>query len=311
MWYFSPILFLLITSVIFVFYVTIRYTVKRNHLEKIMYSLLTETPNTVPVFTTEFSFQKFLREKFKKWLEHTKLALNLNNDQKETYLLFEQAGWRNKQAPVIFILYRILTFAAVFVLTLVILNHISLPVIMDTVYVKVLSALILGGLGAFSLKFLLLSWIQRRSKSMEEDFLKILDMVIITLKTGLSLENCIEEANKEIGIYNNQLHKELALLNIELQILDREQALINFKTRFISPIAKEFVSIVIQSQKQGSSIVEGIKIISEEWNKKYFIALEEHAQKLPVKITLITAAFFLPPLFMFTLGPLLIKHLSP
>lgn len=231
--------------------------------------------------------------------------------QKEYFLLFEQAGLKSSHAISLSIFYRFILFLIFACLSY--FAHRYLPRDMglfSNQNVWMFISLLIGAGSTALFKPILRMRIKSRNQIMISNFLTVIDVIIVTLRTGLSLERCIEEATQEVGIKNSHLQRELTILSVELQLLDREKALLNFRQRFKSSISKEFVSIIIQSQKQGSSMFEGLKIIATEWRKKHFSALENNAQKLPVKITIITAVCFLPPLFMFTLGPLLLRNIS-
>lgn len=223
--------------------------------------------------------------------------------------LFEKAGWKNADTGTVYLKFLILVMIFSSIIFYFIFDFLPLPLSLQSLLYKCCFAL-LGFIVPAAFFKLFLNFIgHKRSARMEPMFYDILDLLIIILRSGMSLEKSLNEINTFISIPDKDLKEELNRLELEMTFIDFETALRNFQKRFPSPLVKEFVAIAIQSRQQGSPLAENLTHTIKQWQRTYVVHMEKVAQNIPVRITFITAIFFLPTLFIFILAPLLIKYI--
>ena len=240
------------------------------------------------------------------WVKH-KARPDFGFSSPEMRDLFEKAGWKRAQTGSIYLKYLLLTALASGIIAFFTYDFLPVPSMFQLHIYKLAFSLMCAALIILSFKPYLILIGKKRSQEMEPFFLDVMDLMIITLRSGMSLERSLAEINASVDIPNKQLKKELLRLEVELEFIGAEIALKKFRKRFDAPLVREFVTISIQSRKQGSPIAENLKVVIDEWQKNYIVALEERAQRIPLKITFITAFFFLPTLFIFILAPLFLQ----
>ena len=68
---------------------------------------------------------------------------------------------------------------------------------------------------------------------------------------------------------------------------------------------RSFVTVLVQSQKFGTSIAEALRVHASELRDKRVMRAEEATNKLPTKMTLATMMLTVPPLLIILIGPLI------
>ncbi|MDG2471018.1 MAG: type II secretion system F family protein [Pirellulaceae bacterium] len=131
-----------------------------------------------------------------------------------------------------------------------------------------------------------------------------LDVIIICVEAGLSLSAAITRVARELSSMHPLLAAELRIVHRQVQIgKTNGEALKAFGERFDLMELRSLASVVVQSEKFGSSIASALRVHSESLRKKRMQAAEEKAQKSAVWILLPTVVFIFPALFVVILGP--------
>jgi tight adherence protein C len=168
-----------------------------------------------------------------------------------------------------------------------------------------------GALGVigYSLPFY---WVRRRIAARRQDiqneFPDAMDMMLVCIEGGHSLDQAIARVAAEIKITRSPLAEELEIVTHEFRAgKDRTQVLHDFAERCAVSDVSSFVTVLIQSASFGTSISQALRIYASEMRDKRLMRAEEKANVLPTKLTLGTMAFTVPPLILILAGPSFIQ----
>jgi len=167
-----------------------------------------------------------------------------------------------------------------------------------------LQIIIPGAVGYMAPKY----WINRRVESRKEEiqngFPDTLDMLLVCVEAGQSLDQGIIRVSREIRAGFPALADELSIVSHEMKAgKDRIQVLRDFGERCgVSDVAS-FTTVLIQSATFGTSIAEALRVYSAEMRDKRVMRAEEKANTLPTKMTLATMMLTVPPLLIILIGP--------
>jgi tight adherence protein C len=163
-------------------------------------------------------------------------------------------------------------------------------------------------LGFYSVPYLLKLIINRRQDRIDKALPDVLDLFIVCMEAGLSLQATINRVSDEVKSISVDLFKELQLTNAELRTgVGREIALKNFGERTGVQNVKALVGLMIQSEKMGASIVQSLRTHASFLRVQRSQKAEEKAAKLPVKILFPLLMFIFPAIFVVVLGPAVIQ----
>ncbi|PLL12585.1 pilus assembly protein TadC [Tabrizicola sp. TH137] len=151
-------------------------------------------------------------------------------------------------------------------------------------------------------------WVQRRLQTRQqlitEGFPDALDMMLVCVEAGQSLDQSIARVAKEIGPAYPDLAEELEIVSQETRAgKERVTVLRDLSERVGLPDITSFVTTMIQSATFGTSIAEALRVYSAEMRDKRVMRAEEKANTLPTKLTLGTMFFTVPPLMVILIGP--------
>jgi len=168
----------------------------------------------------------------------------------------------------------------------------------------ILVVLVPGALGYYLPKY----WVERRVQSrqgeIQDGFPDALDLLLVCVEAGQSLDQGIIRVSKELGTGFPALAEELEIVSQEVKAgKDKTSVLRGFAERAGVPDVASFVTVMIQSQTFGTSIAEALRVYASEMRDKRVMRAEEAANKLPTKITLGTMMFTVPPLLIILVGP--------
>ncbi|MDP6564134.1 MAG: type II secretion system F family protein [Alphaproteobacteria bacterium] len=223
--------------------------------------------------------------------------------------MLARAGMRNQAhlytysffrfvAPIIFGL-----FTAIY---LFLLAKVELDVSMKLVY-----SFAAAVIGFFLPQILIKNKIANRQKSIQKVFPDALDLMVICIEAGLSMEASFGRVAEELQEQGPELSEELGLTTAELAFLpDRRQALMNFSDRTGLPSVKSLVTALAQAEKYGTPISVSLKVLSQESRDERMSKAEQKAGALPAQLTVPMIAFFLPVLFVVLIGPAIIKTMN-
>ena len=168
----------------------------------------------------------------------------------------------------------------------------------------ILSVIIPGGAGYMLPKY----WVTRRQAEREEEitngFPDALDMMLVCVEAGQSLDQSIIRVSKEIRAGFPALADEFEIVAHEMKAgKDKQQVLRDMSERAGVADVASFVTVLIQSASFGTSIAEALRVYASEMRDKRVMRAEEKANKLPTKMTLATMMLTVPPLLIILIGP--------
>ncbi|NKB22122.1 MAG: type II secretion system F family protein [Alphaproteobacteria bacterium] len=235
-----------------------------------------------------------------------KLKLLKTTEAKKAALQLSQAGYRGKDALII---YFFLKLALPFVFGgLAVLFLYIVPVMPMASGSKALVAMSAVVLGAFLPNVLVKNATTKRQKAIRKGTPDALDLLVICAEAGQSLDAALKRVAKEIGSFTPEIAEELALTSVELGLLpDRKRALDNLVARANIPELKNVVNALAQTEKYGTPLAHSLRVLSAEYRQERFMKAEEKAARLPAIMTVPMIIFILPPLFIVLLGPAILN----
>ncbi|OWY00928.1 MULTISPECIES: type II secretion system F family protein [Thioclava] len=161
-----------------------------------------------------------------------------------------------------------------------------------------------GGVGYYGPKYWVNKRVAARTDEMQNGFPDALDMLLVCVEAGQSLDQGIIRVSKELNKSYPALSEEFAMVAHEIKAgLDKATVLRNFGERSGVPDIASFVTVMIQSQQFGTSIAEALRLYAADMRDKRIMRAEEAANKIPTKMTLGTMMFTVPPLLIILVGP--------
>jgi tight adherence protein C len=149
---------------------------------------------------------------------------------------------------------------------------------------------------------------QKRRDSIVQAFPDALDLLLICVESGMSIEAAVQKVSQEIGGTSIELAEELTLLTAELSYLpERRMAYEGLAKRTNHPGIKSVATAMIQAERYGTPLGTALRVMAKENRDMRLAAAEKKAAALPAKLTVPMIVFFLPVLFIAILGPAIIK----
>ncbi len=217
-----------------------------------------------------------------------------------------QAGYRSKGALTTYLFFRFVTPIILFILVFAYLSLVMM--VTSPVYMIILYSLAAGLIGSYLPVILLKNNIIKRQKSIKKAWPDCLDLLLLCVESGMSIELAFKRVSKEMGKQSAELAEELILTNAELSFLeDREQAFKNLGFRTGVDAVSSVMTSLIQADKYGTSVGQSLRVMAEEGRYDRMMAAEKKAASLPPKLTVPLILFFLPVLFIVIMSPALIK----
>ncbi|MEQ1707652.1 MAG: type II secretion system F family protein [Terricaulis sp.] len=147
----------------------------------------------------------------------------------------------------------------------------------------------------------------RRAKIMQA-FPDSLDMMLICVEAGMSIEMALQRVGQEIATVSVELAEEFALTTAELSYLpERRVAYENLARRTNHPGVKSVAMALTQTEKYGTPVGQALRVMAKENRDLRLAEAEKKAASLPPKLTVPMIVFFLPVLFAVIIGPALIQ----
>ncbi len=173
---------------------------------------------------------------------------------------------------------------------------------------RLVFAMFLGLLSYFIPKWIVGHIIKKRQLSIRRAWPDALDLILICVESGMSMEVAMDRVAREIGVQSVELAEELTLTLAELSYLqDRRLALDNLSTRTGLDIVKAVTTSLIQAEKYGTPLSTALRVLSQESRDIRMSTAEKKAASLPPKLSVPLIVFFLPVLFMVIMGPAIIQ----
>ncbi|MCR6670270.1 type II secretion system F family protein [Devosia ginsengisoli] len=216
------------------------------------------------------------------------------------------AGFRGQGHLTTFLFMRFVTPLVVFALAalyLLVLAPGGRPLYLNVTY-AVGAAL----LGAYLPNLLLKNTTTKRQASIKKAWPDCLDLMLLCVEAGMSMEHAFKRVAKEIGAQSVELAEELTLTTAELSFLeDRGRAYDNLGRRTGLDGVKSVMTALIQADRYGTSVGQALRVMAEEGREQRMMEAEKKAASLPPKLTVPLILFFLPVLFIVIMAPAMIK----
>ncbi len=168
----------------------------------------------------------------------------------------------------------------------------------------IMSILIPGVIGYMLPRYLVTKRQQKRQEEIQNGFPDSLDMMLVCVEAGQSLDQSIMRVAREIRAGFPALADEFQMVADEIKAgKDKQSVLRDMAERAGVPDVSSFVTVLIQSQTFGTSIAEALRVYASEMRDKRVMRAEEKANTLPTKMTLATMMLTVPPLLIILIGP--------
>ena len=231
-------------------------------------------------------------------------ALNLRSvfEAEASREALRQAGLRSERHLVTFLAFRLIT--PIFVAVVVFIY--SSTVFADSIPPQMrIVATAVGLVFGFYLPSIILKNLKtRRQNSIRKAWSDALDLLLICVESGMSVEPAMQRVAREIGSGSVALAEELTLTVAELSYLqDRRKAFENLGKRTGLPTVKSVVTSLIQSERYGTPLGTALRVLAQENRDARMQEAERKAAALPPKLTVPMILFFLPVIFVIILGP--------
>jgi tight adherence protein C len=212
------------------------------------------------------------------------------------------AGYRGQAPLIAFMFFR---FVMPFIVFVVVLFYLFLILHLSWSPVQKVGAAFVGALIGFYLPDMFVgNMIARRQASIMRGFPDALDLMLICVESGMSIESAFTRVAGEIGTQSAELAEELALTTAELSYLpDRRQAFDNLAKRCGHPGVKAVATALNQAEKYGTPLGQALRVTAVENREGRMQEAERKAASLPAKLTVPMIIFFLPCLFVVIMGP--------
>ncbi|WP_050931966.1 type II secretion system F family protein [Aestuariivita boseongensis] len=161
--------------------------------------------------------------------------------------------------------------------------------------------------------FMPAAWLNRRQKERQrrirEAFPNALDLLQISLQSGLGFDAAMTRVGNELAVASPDLAFEFLNTQHEIQAgRAREKALSDMARRTGVETIQSFASVVQQSMRFGTSMSDALTTYAAEMRDAREMKAQEMANKLPVKMSAVLAALMLPTLMIVTAAPSLIRY---
>ena len=247
-------------------------------------------------------FKSFIRRFRRKTKDYFGDKISTQKEQKiENKLL--QAGSPFGMGPVDFHVFKIVL-------------GILMPILFG-IYGKILNTGLLGITALAVLGFVISIYIpdfylnikiKQRYKQALKELPDFLDIITVCLEAGLGFDGALTKViSKKDGVLSNEFH--ICLEEIRLG-KTRKEALTGVKERLAFDEIKALINSILQAEKLGISMVQILRVKSQEEREKRKQRAEEEAMKAPIKILFPLVLFIFPSLFIVLLGPVVLQVMS-
>lgn len=220
-----------------------------------------------------------------------------------------QAGFRGQSPVTTFYFFR---FAMPFVLAVLALIYVIVAGQAEWPFIiKVAIVVFAFAIGFYAPNIYLSNRIQKRRDKIVEAFPDALDLLLICVESGMSIEAAIQKVSQEIGSQSIELAEELTLMSAELSYLpERRMAYEGLARRTNHPGIKSVATAMTQAETYGTPLSTALRTMAKENRDLRLAAAEKKAAALPAQLTVPMIIFFLPVLFVVIMTPAVISILD-
>jgi tight adherence protein C len=229
--------------------------------------------------------------------------------QEEARAMLVRAGYRGQAPYVTYLFFRLVMPIAMLLVTLF---YVFVVVQLDQPpLIKIGISIGAAYFGMLSPNLFLKNRIQRRQTSIKRAFPDALDLLLICIESGMSVEAAFQKVSDEVGTQSVELAEEFTLTTAELSYLpDRRRAYDNLARRVGLEGVKAVCLALQQSERYGTPLGTTMRVLAQENRDMRMSEAEKKAAGLPPKLTVPMILFFLPVLFVVILGPAAIRVMA-
>ncbi len=252
-----------------------------------------------------------LRPEPKKFFKTIVDRFNLEKQAQDEEIIHRlaMAGYRGRARVIAYLAARILAPLACVVITFLYV-FVLVPFNQPAV-VKLIITAVMGGLGYYVPAIFLKNKAAKRQLSIKRAWPDALDLMLICVDSGMSMEGALRKIAEEVGPQSPELAEELSLTTAELSYLpDRRKAYLNLADRTGLDTVKAVVTGLIQAEQYGTSVGQVLRVLAQESRDARMSEAEKKAHALPPKLTVPMILFFLPVLFAIIITPTIIQLMS-
>ncbi len=145
---------------------------------------------------------------------------------------------------------------------------------------------------------------EQRQQEIVEGFPDSLDMMLVCVEAGQSMDQAIIRVSKEMRVSYPALSEEYEIVAHQVKAgRDKPGVLAELSERCGVQDITSFTTVLTQSQTFGTSIADALRVYAGEMRDKRVMRAEEKANQLPTKMTLATMMLTVPPLLIILVGP--------
>ncbi len=231
-----------------------------------------------------------------------KLKLLQTESTDKISILLAQAGYRNKDALVIYQFSRLIMPALGGLLAIFLIY--GAGILADDPAMRPLVGI---GIVLFFFKLpdiLLANTKAKRTNAIRLSLPDALDLMVVCAEAGLTLDATMSRVANELGKAAPEMAEEFTITSIELSFLpNRRMALMNLAERVDLPALGSLITTLVQSERYGTPLAAALRTLSAESRNERMMKAEEKAARLPAILTIPLILFILPCLFIVLLGP--------
>ncbi len=235
-----------------------------------------------------------------------KLNLRKALADENTFRSLKLAGFRKQSHIYVFLFFRVVV--PVIMLIVAAIYVFAISGMERTFMIKLLIVLVIGYAGFYLPNMYVSNVISKRQLSVRRAWPDSLDLLLICVESGMSVEAAFTKVSHEIGVQSSALAEELVLTTAELSYLqERRDAFQNLADRTGIDGVKSVCMALIQAERYGTPIANALRVLSKENRDMRMSEAEKKAAALPPKLTVPMIVFFLPVLFAIIMGPAMIQ----
>ena len=190
------------------------------------------------------------------------------------------AGWRSKDAVIVFLFFKFAMpalFAALSAIVLFVLGAYDLPVV-----AKLLLVVVFAGVGFYLPNLAVRNQATKRQHAIRKALPDALDLMVICAEAGLSVDATFSRVSREMAQGGPVLADEVGLTAVELGFLpDRSKAFRNLSDRTNMTEIRGMVNTLLQTEKFGTPLAHSLRVLAAEYRDQRLLRAEEKAARLP------------------------------
>jgi tight adherence protein C len=216
------------------------------------------------------------------------------------------AGYRGAGAEYTFLFFRLVTPIVLFLIAGI---YIFMVLQWDKPFIMKLGvAMVALYAGIKAPEVFLSNTISKRKNSMERAYPNTLDLLLICVESGMSIEHAFRKVSLEVGAESVAMAEETALLAAEMSFLpDRRVAFENLGVRTGLASLRALSTVLVQAERYGTPLGAALRVLAQESRDARMNAAEKKAAALPPALTVPMILFFIPGLFAAILTPAIIQ----